>query len=481
MFRQGLWLWIIGIVFLLACMMTLTRFGGYFLTIMAAITVFGGGVIFYFAGIRRSFHLVLLSLPLSLNLPLIPGHQLLFPSELLVAAFCIAVVLYFTRNTSVFAEWIQQPLTIAAATYLFFMMLSVFFSEILVVSIKSAIIKIMYIVAFYGGGYLYFRNREKNLKFLGYYLVPLMTVVVYVLIRHSEFSFSKEVTGYVTKPFFQDHTIYSAAMAFVLPLVLVQLFNDSTISKGFLLTSFLVLAVALFFAASRAAWLSVLLSFITGVFIYFRFPRRVLLFIALFGSITLWMRADDFMWKLKSNRSDSGARHAGLEEQTKSVANITTDQSNAERINRWKCAWRMFLEKPLIGFGPGTYQFSYFPFQRESEMTQISVKSAYNIAEGRGGTAHNEFLLILSESGLFSALSFLVLVLFTILIAINSCYQPVPVTINLGMLLAFLTFVIHSLFNNFLDTDKTAILFYMSIAYFSATNFHAKNNARYES
>ena len=40
-----------------------------------------------------------------------------------------------------------------------------------------------------------------------------------------------------------------------------------------------------------------------------------------------------------------------------SISNISTDASNMERINRWKCALKMFVEKPVFGWGPGTYQF----------------------------------------------------------------------------------------------------------------------------
>jgi hypothetical protein len=33
------------------------------------------------------------------------------------------------------------------------------------------------------------------------------------------------------------------------------------------------------------------------------------------------------------------------------------------------------------------------------------------------------------------------------------------------MLFAFMTFLTHSLFNNFLDTDKAAALFYLAVAW----------------
>ena len=46
-----------------------------------------------------------------------------------------------------------------------------------------------------------------------------------------------------------------------------------------------------------------------------------------------------------------------------------------ERINRWKCAVSMFKEKPILGYGPGTYQFHYGVFQNHKDKTIISTNS----------------------------------------------------------------------------------------------------------
>ena len=236
---------------------------------------------------------------------------------------------------------------------------------------------------------------------------------------------------------------------------------------------FVVLLVAIFFAGSRAAWLSIGLALCFGLLMVLRTPPSGFIIIVLLSGLVLYSKSEDLLLILKSNRFDSNARNADIGEQTRSVINITNDQSNAERINRWKCAWRMFEEKPFTGFGPGTYQFTYFPFQREKEMTRISVTTPYNIEEGRGGTAHNEFLLVFAESGLAAAIFFMGLVILIFGYGIVICHESKDL-FSLALLLAFTTFVIHSLFNNFLDTDKTAVFFFTAMAYFvskSKANF----------
>lgn len=65
------------------------------------------------------------------------------------------------------------------------------------------------------------------------------------------------------------------------------------------------------------------------------------------------------------NSFQSHDPQATLLEKSMSVTNIQTDASNMERLNRWVSALRMFEERPMFGFGPGSYQFTYIPFQEK--------------------------------------------------------------------------------------------------------------------
>lgn len=469
-----------GVILFLVFILSLTKFSAYFLPVMALLSVAAGSIIFSLAGIKNSFHLLLFSFPLSLNLPVNGDTHMMIPSELLVSSFALSIIFTWIRETDKFIIFLKSSVTIAILFYLLFAAFSVLTSEMLMVSAKALTVKIIFVIAFYGGGFIYFSKVNTKATFLKYYLFPLLLVIGYVLIRHADFSFSKDASGFVTRPFFQDHTIYSAVLAFLLPLTGILIFRSHSISKAGYFLSFLVILVAIVFASSRAAWLSLIVSSVFYLLISFRIPVKAFAVFLLILPILVYFNADSLAWKLKSNRYDSGARNASLEDQTRSVTNITNDQSNAERINRWKCAVRMFVEKPFTGFGPGTYQFVYFPFQRENEMTRISVKSPYNIAEGRGGTAHNEFLLVLSESGMFAATAFMIAVLITIFTGLKLYYGTTGNYFDIAMLLAFITFITHSLFNNFLDTDKAAVLFFIAMAYVASRFREMKSSFSYE-
>jgi O-antigen ligase len=139
-----------------------------------------------------------------------------------------------------------------------------------------------------------------------------------------------------------------------------------------------------------------------------------------------------------------------------SAGNVTTDASNLERINRWSCAIEMFKERPVFGFGPGTYSFEYARFQRPENLTIISTNF------GDLGNAHSEYLSTLSEMGLPGILFFIAFVISIFYTSIQLYYQTSPSETRLRILLMTIilslsTYFIHAFLNNFLDTDKAAV------------------------
>jgi O-antigen ligase len=162
-----------------------------------------------------------------------------------------------------------------------------------------------------------------------------------------------------------------------------------------------------------------------------------------------------------ARRNDSKSNARDLSEHVESVSNIQTDASNMERINRWKCALRMFADKPIVGFGPGTYQYNYGLYQVRSEMTRISTVS------GNRGHAHSEYLTYLSEMGLLGLIIFLAQLFFAVYTGMKIIYKSrdrFTQTLATGLLLALFTIYIHSIFNAFLDIDKMAMLAFGALA-----------------
>ena len=131
------------------------------------------------------------------------------------------------------------------------------------------------------------------------------------------------------------------------------------------------------------------------------------------------------------------------------------DVSNAERLNRWVSAWEMFKQRPITGFGPGTYQFQYGVFQKPEYLTRIST------FEGERGNAHSEYLNVLAESGIIGLL-ILILLLYAVFSKALKVYRHDKSysrqMVVLIALVALSSYYIHGIVNCFIDIDKASIL-----------------------
>ncbi len=176
--------------------------------------------------------------------------------------------------------------------------------------------------------------------------------------------------------------------------------------------------------------------------------------------------------KLEENSEQSSADFAT---HISSMANISSDASNLERINRWSCAIRMFKDKPFFGYGPGTYMFKYAPYQLNKDRTIISTNSA------DGGNAHSEYLGPLSESGVLGLITFLIIigtVLYTAIHTYMRLNDKRLKAIVLTAIVSLVTYYTHGFLNNFLDTDKLSVPFWGFTAMIVAIDIYSRNQLK---
>jgi O-antigen ligase len=221
-----------------------------------------------------------------------------------------------------------------------------------------------------------------------------------------------------------------------------------------LITLFLIILLGLYFSYTRAAWLSVLGA--AGVFalVYFRVHFRWILLGLLVSAIVYIKFGDQIQMELARNKVEHTTE--SFDDRLKSATNVTTDASNLERINRWACAIEMFKERPVFGFGLGTYAFEYARFQEPENLTIISTNF------GDMGNAHSEYLSALSETGFVGLLLLLGFIAtgFYYLIQLIQRSRQIDrqvFVVSSGILFSLSTYFIHAFLNNFLDTDKAAI------------------------
>jgi len=233
------------------------------------------------------------------------------------------------------------------------------------------------------------------------------------------------------------------------------LIKPGDINMRFLMLLLLLLvAFATVVSYTRATWLSIVASVGVWAVIRFRIRLEYLMAAAVILTVFFLSIRTQLLINLEQNRVESSGEFA---EHVQSMSNISTDQSNLERINRWSCAYRMWKDKPLFGFGPGTYQFEYGRYQRSYEKTRISTDF------GTMGNAHSEYLGPLSEAGFFGFLSIVLVIGTTLYTGIRVYYTSRKRSIrifSMAVLIGLSSYYIHGVMNNFLDTDKISVLFW---------------------
>jgi putative inorganic carbon (hco3(-)) transporter len=402
------------------------------------------------------------STPLSINLEEqeIAGVGLYLPTEPLLAGAMVLMFFKMLSNKSIDKRIFYHPISYLLYLYLGWIGLTCVTSEFPIVSIKFLITRLWFISTMYFLMTHVFQNPQRIWNFVLCYMFSLTAVIIYTIVRHSEFGFDKESAHWVMEPLFKDHTSYGAVLAMFTPMLLALLFwrNMNLLLRVILSIVALILIVGLVLSFTRAAWISVVGAGCILSLMLLRIQLRTLLLTAALSAGLVFVAWEDIQVSLKGNKQESSDK---LDEHVSSISNVSSDASNLERLNRWNCAMEMFYERPIVGWGPGTYQFVYAPFQRSSDRTIISTN------QGDGGNAHSEYLGPLCEQGVLGLVFVVALLYMLCSMAFRLFYTLQDYHWRLlvaGAFLGLMTYFIHGTLNNYLDTDKASVPFWGFIA-----------------
>lgn len=437
--------------------------------------------IFYLAlfDIEKLIWFIVFTTPISMNLEDLDfgGIGMYLPTEPLMFGVMILFFLKLIADKKFDSKIINHPVTLVISAQLFWILFTSITSEMPVVSLKFLLSRMWFVFCFYFIGTQLFYKLSNYKIFFWSYIIPLSGVIIYAVIRLATYSFDEKAAHWVMEPFFKDHTSYGAILAMFLPILFVFINkNEKSFIKFFSLLLLLVFLIGTVLSYTRAAWVSLVGAMVLFLIYRYKVKFKYLFTISSIALFLLLLNWNNIMMSLERNSQSSSAE---LTEHVQSISNVSTDASNMERINRWGSAWRMFLERPIFGWGPGTYVFQYAPFQLSKDKTIIST----NV--GNNGNAHSEYIGPLSEQGLIGML--LVVILISVVFYRGSLlYHKLPKgqtkTVVLCTLLGLFTYVIHGFLNNYLDTDKASVPFWGFIALIVAIDvYHSDKSLEMDS
>lgn len=406
---------------------------------------------------------LLMAVPVSLNLQEFSYDLmgLYMPTEPMLAVLLVLFVLRSIKEHPVDKSIINHSVSVVIGLMMLWMGIVTITSWDIVVSIKFMVSRAWFIAGFfYFLGHLMLHNKNYRERMILFMLFPLTLVIVYTIIKHAGHGFSKHAGHWMMKPFFKDHTSYGAVLAMFFPPAIAMLFKKDRpeLLKAILIFTTTILGLGIVLSFTRAAWVS--LAGVVAIYVAMRlgFKLKTLLTFSAIVLAGIWMNKDSIIMEMQRNKQDSSDN---LTEHVESISNVSSDDSNLERLNRWNCALSLFKEKPITGWGPGTYQFVYAPFQEASYRTRISTNN------GDGGNAHSEYLGPLAEQGVLGAAFILLLLWYATVLGFrlwenmtDNYEKNFAVSIYLGLM----TYFIHGVLNNYLDTDKASAPFWGFLA-----------------
>ena len=438
--------------------------------------------------LRPLYLLLFLSLPFSLDIA-VAGALVSVPAEPLMLLIALLTGISAWKYSFPWRTFIRHPIAIVSLVYLLWMALMIPFSTMPVVSVKYFFITLLHWwVCFVGVLMMAFFIKTGSLGqtdgdkddpmdirgstgLLNVYLLPFLVIVLYAWWVHGHYDFRSDTSSLAARPFYFDHTAYSVCMAMLFWVPwwsrrgsyeennepsrwqqLLRRLNAWRSSPALILLVRGMLLTGVFLSFSRATWIAMAAA--SGTWFFRRLWEKSRLMTALLAAfLVLSITLVIVFYPYPAPGGDA---------------------SSLERYNRYSCAWRMFLDRPLTGFGAGTFPEQYLVYQRPEEMTRISVTRAGLHIPGRGGSTHSEYLQALAELGLVGALCWIVLAGF-VLVSVFRYPLRSPATM---MALGLLTYMIHACFNNFLHTDKIGVLVWVFLATLYICHQKSKNSTQ---
>ena len=327
--------------------------------------------------LEHLFLLVVFCTPLSFNLEAFSagGIGLYLPTEpiLLMLLGIYLFKITYDKNNNLNTFW-RHPISIIILAQLAWIFLTSIASEYPIISFKFFLSRLWFVIpVFFLGIHFFKKGLDHIYAFIWVFLIPLSIVLIYTLTNHAAHGFSEEAGHWVMWPFFKDHTSYGAIIALFIPIIIGMMTDPkrSIYSKNILYIVFTIFCIALFYSYTRAAWVSVIAALLVYLLFVFKIKFKWLLSTGLILVSLILLNFNELSFMLQKNNAEHTTED--FNERVESMSNITSDASNLERFNRWNSAIRMFQERPITGWGPGTYAFCYAPYQDSKDLTIIST------------------------------------------------------------------------------------------------------------
>ena len=395
---------------------------------------------------------------ISMDLPLEP---------LLLLTAGLGVVYLLRHARDIDGAALRHPLTLLLLSHLAWLLVTSLTSIAPTFSWKYFAAKLWYVLPWYALGGLLLSRPADLRRFTVVLTIPLTFVLLYCIVRHAQLGFAFDLVNKAMAPFFRNHVSYAALPSITLPFVVggALLFGRRSWQRWLLLGASLVMLVAVQTSYTRAAYVSIVAGALFVLVMRWRLTRpSILLALGLLLSLSVYLVSHNNFLRFAPdyNKAITQTDFKSLVEATYKLEDIST----MERVYRWVAAGYMSADRPLLGFGPGTFATHYRGYALERFRTYVSTNE-----EGSG--VHSYYLMVLVEQGWLGLIIFLALAITGLTTAERAYHRATTREERLVVAMAASSLVVNlcfQLINDMIETDKAGPWFFYSLAILAAVD-----------
>jgi O-antigen ligase len=408
---------------------------------------FAGLAAFSFGlNLRLLFFALLFVIPLSTEFEVTATLSTDLPDEpLMLLLTGWLVVLFLLKPHLLPVELRKSSLVLLLLLQLVWLLMTVFFSHEVWLSIKYCLAKAWFIMAFVVGGLFFLRTKEDFALASKALIFAMLIPVLYSLLQHAGKGF----------------TFDSALLVCLSPVLLLWYQFSTKRLRKWIVAVMVVFFIALFFAYSRGAWLCLLSGTVTWIAIKKRFLLSLIFTALLAAAVALFLLVQDENYMKFAPDFNTTRQHFDLNEHLEATYTLK-DMSTMERFYRWIAGVKMVNEEKLKGYGPNTFTTYY------KEYTVAAFKTWVSNNEEKS-SVHNYFLLISIEQGLPALFILLALLICMFTIAVKSYHtlnDPFERSLAITAAVILSMIVTLNLLSDLIETDKIGSIYFLLMGIF---------------
>ena len=370
----------------------------------------------------------------------------------------LGLVLFVSKLDKISFKSVYHPIGAILVLHLFWILFTSIFSQSPVVSYKFFAAKIWYVVPFFFLSFHMIKDDKDIDRIMRILAIFLSIAIAFVVTRHALEGFTFKASHKVVRPIFRNHVNYSAIIVTVLPFMWAYYRNRvEKVSKILMFGVILLFITGAYFSYTRAAQLCVFIAIGTYFIFKFRMARFAIIGACMIGLlfVTHLITNNKYLdYAPDFEKTVAHTKFDNLLEATMKMEDIST----MERVYRWVAGSYMFTERPITGFGPGSFYNHYKGY------TVLSFETYVSDNPEKSGI-HSYYLMTLVEQGIIGLLIFLALC-FTIIIMGERVYHSIPDENGKRYVMAatLSTVVICALclINDLIEVDKVGPFFFLN-------------------